>query len=172
MIEYEHISEIVGKKNLWFTNIGEKDKQKLEDYGKVFSKSVKEMNLKNICVLDPIASETLSSEEAKSFDYFVFGGILGDNPPKQRTYPELTHSLQGAIVRNIGKEQMSTDNAVFVVNEIVKGRNLRDIKFQDNIEIRINDFESVDLPFRYAIVNGRPFMSKKIITYLKSKKDF
>ena len=54
LIEYEHISETIGRENLWFTNIkNEKDKQKLEKVGKVFRESVKEMSLNNICILDP-----------------------------------------------------------------------------------------------------------------------
>ena len=52
LIEYEHISEIVGKDNLIFTNIKkQKDVKKLQKYGAVYEKSVSELNTKNICVL-------------------------------------------------------------------------------------------------------------------------
>ena len=91
LIEYTHISKIVGKENLIFTNV-KKDKKKLEKLGEVREKSVKELNLKNACVLDPNAEITLSSKD-NSFGYLIFGGILGDYPPKKRTKSELSSKL-------------------------------------------------------------------------------
>jgi len=172
MIEYKHISEIIGKNNLWFTNIKRESKEskELKKYGKVIKQSVSELNLKNACVLDPESSQALSPKEAANFDYFIFGGILGDYPPKKRTAIELTSKIKNAQVRNIGKEQMSTDNAVFVVKEIANGKSLSDLKFQDTIEIKINDVESTSLPYRYTLVNGKPFVSPELITFLKRKK--
>jgi len=173
LIEYEHISETVGKENLWFTNIKNKKEAKtLEKYGKVFKESVTNMNLPNVCVLDPESKEILSPKSANEFEYFVFGGILGDYPPKKRTKDELTKFIKNPSSFNIGKEQMSTDNAVFVVKQIIKGQKLGDLKFKDGIDIEINDIESVELPFRYTLVNGKPFMSPKIMEYLKKKKGF
>jgi len=172
-IEYGHISKTVGKENLWFTNIkNKKDKQKLEKFGKVFRESVKDMSLNNICVLDPESKETLSPKSTNDFEYFIFGGILGDYPPKKRTKDELTKFIQNAKAFNIGKEQMSTDNAVFVVKQIIEGKKFEDLKFADGIDIKINDIESVELPFRYTLVKGKPFMSPKIIEYLKKKEGF
>ena len=173
LIEYEHMSETVGKENLWFTNIKDKkETEKLEKYGKVFKESVTSMNLPNVCVLDPEIEETLSPEKAKDIEYFIFGGILGDYPPKKRTKEELTKFIKNKKVFNIGKEQMSTDNAVYVVSQIIKGKNFEDLKFKEGVSIEINDVESVELPFRYTLINGEPFMSKKIVEYLKKKKGF
>jgi ribosome biogenesis SPOUT family RNA methylase Rps3 len=173
LIEYEHISETVGKENLWFTNIKNKsDEKKLSKFGKVFSQGVKDMPLNNICVLDPESDKTLSPESSESFEYFLFGGILGDYPPKKRTQEELTKFIKNPSTFNIGKEQMSTDNAVFVVKNIIEGKKPGDLKFTDNISIEINDIESVELPFRYTLINGKPFMSEKIVKYLKKKKGF
>ena len=64
MMEYVHMSEEVGKDNIWFTNIPRKDTKKLEKVGNVFDKSVGNLalNMKRICVLDPDASETLNPE--------------------------------------------------------------------------------------------------------------
>ncbi|MEK6921972.1 MAG: hypothetical protein AABX82_08835 [Nanoarchaeota archaeon] len=60
LLEYTHISEIVGKENLIFTNIKKaEEKKKLETLGSVEQKSVKELNLKSVCILDPAASKTL-----------------------------------------------------------------------------------------------------------------
>jgi len=173
LIEYENISKIVGKENLWFTNVGNKkksDRKKLEKFGKVFSKSVKEMNLENACILDPESKKILKPKD--NFDYYIFGGILGDYPPRKRTKNQLTKFLK-AETRNISKEQMSTDNAVYTVKQIVeKGKNFNELNFVDNISVKINEFESVELPYRYNLIKGKPLVSKKIKTYLRKKKGF
>jgi len=169
--EYKSISDIVGKKNLWFTNI-KRGSKILEKYGKVFKKSVKEMNLKNMCVLDPAAKKTLSPKNSKEFEYFIFGGILGDYPPKKRTKKELTKFLPNAKEMNIGKKQFPTDNAVYVVKEISNGKNLSDLKFKNKIEIRKNNIESVILPFNYVLIDGKPLIRKEIVNYLKRKRGF
>lgn len=171
LIEYENISKIVGKSNLWFTNIkNSKDKKKLEKFGKVSEESIKELNLNNLCVLDMEAPQLLTTEDCKKFKYLVFGGILGDFPPRKRTKEELTKFLPNAEIRNIGKEQFSTDNAVKVCSEIEKGKKFQNLKFQYKPTIEINEVESVDLPFLYYLENNKPFMSPKIVEYLKKKK--
>ena len=170
-IEYKHISEIVGKKNLWFTNIKRKN-IKLEKLGKCFKQSVREMNLEDACVLDPDAKQTLTTTDSKQFQYFIFGGIMGDYPPRKRTKEELTQFLPNTQKRNISKKQFSTDNAVFVVKRIVEGEKLEDMKFKNNITIKTGEFESVDLPFCYPIVNGKPFMSEELLKFIKNKKGF
>src|SRR3989338_209412 len=173
LIEYKHISQIVGKNNLLFTNLKtDKNKKILAPYGKVFSQSIRELKLDNVCVLDPTSQKTLDASEAKLFNYFIFGGILGDYPPKQRTKVELTPLIPDAQVRNIGTEQMSTDNAVLVVSEIVKGRKFEELQFQDTIEIEINEVESVQLPYRYRVIDMKPFVSAELVDYLKKKKSF
>jgi len=164
---------MVGKDNLWITNVklGGKRFAKL---GKVFKKSVKDLNLdwKEVCVLDPDADKTLNGKEAKKFKYFVFGGILGDYPPRKRTEKELTRFLPKAKKRNIGKEQMATDNAVYVVLQIAKGKEFEKMEFKDGTEIEMREGESVILPFRYVLVDGKPMISKEIVSYLKRKKGF
>ena len=172
LIEYEHISKIVGKNQLWFTNIKNKtDVKKLEKFGKVFSESVKKMKLDNACILDPEAKKTLLPSE--NYSYYIFGGILGDYPPKKRTEIELTRYMKGVFVRDIGKEQMSTDNAVYTVKQIAENRKkFEELKFVDENNVEINEFETVELPYRYNLVNGKPFMSPKIASYLKRKKGF
>ena len=173
LIEYKNISLTVGKNNLWFTNIKtDKNKDILEPYGQVFLQSVKDLKLDNVCVLDPTVQRTLDIFEARLFNYFIFGGILGDYPPKQRTRAELTSIIPDAQVRNIGTEQMSTDNAVLVVSEIVKGRKFEELQFQDTIEIEINEVESVQLPYRYRVIDMKPFVSAELVDYLKKKKSF
>ena len=173
VMEYKHISSIVGKERLWFTNLkGKKGAERLEGWGKCVQESVRELSLKNMCVLDPAVEETLEPKEAKAFAYFIFGGILGDDPPKERTKEELTPFVADATVRNIGKAQMSTDNAVFVVHAIAHGKTLKEIPFQEGAEIEINDVESIQLPYTYAVVKGKPLMSEELVEYLKKKETF
>ncbi len=167
IIEYKHISKTIGKSRVWFTNIPRSQIKKLAHYGKVFTQSVKSFQLENACILDPESNTTLTPNNAKKFQYFILGGILGDNPPKKRTAPELTQFLPNAKPFNIGKAQMSTDNAAYVTNKIIKGTPLNKIPFQDEIEIKINKIESTILPYRYALVKGKPFYSKELIKYLK-----
>lgn len=172
LIEYKRISKFVGKDNLWFTNIEEKDKKKLEKYGKVFTESVKNMNLKDTCILDPEATETLSPEDKSRFKYIIIGGILGDYPAKKRTEELITLFMPTSAKRDLGKEQLSTDNAAYVAHEILSGTPLSKIKFIDNPEIEVNEIESVILPFRYPLVNGKALMSKQIIKHLKERPGF
>jgi len=173
LVEYRHISKIVGKRNLWFANMKlKKDREKLKRYDRAIKESVSQINLKNSCVLDPDAKKTLMPKEAKKFRYFIFGGILGDYPAKKRTKEKLTRFVKNAAARNIGKKQFSTDNAVYVVKQIAKGKNIKNLKFKDRIEIQKNKVESFILPYRYVMLNGKPLISRELIKFLKKKKGF
>ena len=172
MIEYSHISQLAGKKNLWFTNVTRRNRR-LEKLGKCFKESVADMKLDNACVLDPEAKKTLTSKEAKKFKFFIFGGILGDYPPRKRTKKELTDRIRYKVEkRNIGKKQMSTDNAVFTVYQIAKGKNMEDLKFIDKLEIPMNRYLTLELPFRYNLVRGKPYISEELLRFLRKKKGF
>jgi len=168
LIEYAHISKIVEKNNLWFTNIKHRSK-KLERLGKCFSQSVRDMNLKKACILDPEAKQLLTPSEAKSFNYFIFGGILGDYPPKKRTKKELTQFIKGKA-RNIGKKQMSTDNAIYTVKQIASGKQFKSLKFKYNISLKMNKYLTLELPYLYNLIKGKPLISNELITFLKRKK--
>jgi len=51
LIEYEHISKIVGKDNTIFTNINKNYKNNLKKYSTAYEKSIVDLDFKNICVL-------------------------------------------------------------------------------------------------------------------------
>jgi len=171
-LEYKHISKIVGKQNVIFTNVkNAKDQEKLKPFGKVDKRSVAELSLKNCCVLDPKAKKTLNPKEAKKFDYFIFGGILGDHPPKERTKVLLTSRMKNSDVRNLGDKQFPTDNAVLVVKKIIEGKNLKEIRFADNIELEIKEGESVVIPYRYVFENG-PVIFDELIEFIKKSGRF
>lgn len=171
LLEYQRISEIVGKDNLWFTNIKSRNK-KLAKLGKIFKQPVSKLKLERICILDPESKQTLTSKDKNKFKYFIFGGILGDYPPRKRTKIELTSKFSKVTTRNIGKAQLSTDNAVYVTNKIIKGGKLEKTKFVDSPEIKINKIESIILPYSYPIKDNKPMMSPKLVKYLKNKKSF
>ena len=96
---------------------------------------------------------------------------MGDYPPKKRTKKELTKKLN-FTARNIGKKQFSTDNAVAVVKEILKGKKLKDLKFKEKIEIQLGKYDSVILPYRYLLIKNKPLISKELVEYLKRRKEF
>ncbi len=170
LIEYKHISKLIGKNSVIFTNIKPKDKGKLSKFGKVYSSSVKNFGLKKACVLDPYSQKTLKPGDKKRFDCFIFGGILGNDPGEGRT-KKLTLQLN-FTTRNLGGRQLATDTAVFVTKLILLGTPLEKIKFQDNAEIEINDSWSVILPYPYVVQNGKVMISGELVQYLKKKKGF
>ena len=171
LLEYAHILELVGKQNLWFTNV-RKGQEKLSHLGKVFGDSIATMNLKNACVLDPEAEVELKPDEAKQFSYFILGGILGDDPPKERTNIELTKKVLWAAARNLGEEQMSTDTAVAVVQRIISGTPFKDLPFIDSPEVHISEGESVILPYRYLRENDKPVLPPGLVNMLKTQEGF
>ena len=175
LIEYEHISKIVGKDNLIFTNINKKYRNKLGRYGIIYNKSISKLNLKNICILSQYSKKTLLTNDKNKFQYFVFGGILGDNPAKKRTNRIIKNLKKNKIkfeTRNLGKKQMSTDVAVFVTKKILEGKNLNDFKFVDEVEIEINENESITLPFRFVVDGNRLVINKKLVGYLRKRQEF
>ncbi len=176
LIEYEHISKIISKDNLVFTNIkNKKGKNILKKYGAVEEKSISRLNFKKICILSQYSEKTLKTEDKTKFDYFVFGGILGDNPAKKRTL-ELEKKLEKAGLqfqtRNLGKKQMPTDTAVYVAKKILDGKKLNELKFIDELEIEINENESVNLNFRFVIDGGKLVVNEKLVGYLREKDGF
>ena len=116
----------------------------------------------------------MTSDKSK-FQYFVFGGILGDNPAKKRTNM-LINKLKNKKIkfetRNLGNKQMPTDVAIFVAKEILSGKKLSDLKFIDELEIEINENESVTLPFRYVVDNNKLIINEKLVEHLRKRKEF
>jgi len=167
-LEYAHISKWVGKKNLIFTNT---KSAALKKFGKVFPQSIQQIGFENACVLDPESKVTLTPEIAKKYTYFIFGGILGDDPPRERTKDELTKFLPYPSF-NLGKAQMSTDTAVIVTKLICDGKKLSGLKFQQGVEIKINACEEVHLPYKYLLINSKPLLAPGIGKMLKSQRTF
>ncbi len=163
-IEYKSMSKIVGKDNLIITNIkNHNDREKLSPFADAKSESVLDMAPKNACLLDMDAEKELSPKD--NFDYLIFGGILGDDPPQKRTIHFLA-SLK-AEKRHLGKMQMPTDNAVLTAKTITAGKKLSEIKFIDNPSFKIESGLDIDLPYRFVEVNGKPYISEELLNHIK-----
>ncbi|KAF2142617.1 uncharacterized protein K452DRAFT_287034 [Aplosporella prunicola CBS 121167] len=119
-----------------------------------------------VCLLDPSATKELSPEDGDQFSVFLFGGILGDDPPRDRTSELRKKGFEG---RRLGPVQMTTDTAVRVTRIVVQERTpLEKIPFVDNPEIRVDAHESTEMPFRYVTdKSGQPIMPKGMVELIK-----
>ena len=165
LIEYEHASTIVGRENLAFTNVkrGFKTLQKL---GKVYRESaVGIFDREDTIVLDPKAEELLEPSDFEDARAVVVGGILGDHPPRGRTFSLITSRMKRARARSLGECQFSIDGAVYMALKVASGARLSEIPVANSLTLRCGDLE-IHLPYCYPLVNGRPVISPKLIDYL------
>ncbi|KAG7445271.1 DUF431-domain-containing protein [Guyanagaster necrorhizus] len=111
--------------------------------------------IEKACLLDPKAEKELSPEDGDGrFEWFVFGGILGDDPPRDRT-AELR--VLGFPARRLGPIQMTTDTALGVTKLVVEDKIPIDkIPYIDYPTITFNPKESVEMPFRYIAEGSEP----------------
>jgi len=163
IIEYKSMSKIVGKENLIITNIKPEDKGKIEKFAEIKTESVLNLNLTAPCLLDMDAKDELTPND--KFENIIFGGILGDHPPKKRTIKFLKDLK--AEKRHLGKLQMSTDNAVLTAKMITDGKKLETIKFIDNPSIEMEDGLELQLPYRFVEINGKPYISDELLLHIK-----
>ncbi len=166
VLEYKHMSSVVGKENLIFTNIPRKEFYKLKELGEVKEESVLKLKLNKCCLLEMNTDKELVTNDKNKFEYMIFGGILGDNPPQGRT--KVLHKLK-CEMRNLGSEQMSTDTAVLVTKMILDGKKLNEIEFKDTIELELKDGEDIILPYRYVVKNGKPVLPKGLFEMLRDQ---
>jgi len=105
-----------------------------------------------VCLLDPKADHELSPHD--TYTHFLFGGILGDDPPRDRT-SELR--ALGFPTRHLGPIQMTTDTALGVTKLVVEDKvPLSRIPYKDHPTIVFNRRESVEMPFRYIADRDEP----------------
>ncbi|CAF9914251.1 hypothetical protein IMSHALPRED_001862 [Imshaugia aleurites] len=120
-----------------------------------------------VCLLDPAAAVELSPEDGTKFDVFLFGGILGDDPPRDRTSELRKKGFSG---RRLGPIQMTTDTAVRVTRTVVQQKvPLKDIPYIDYPELKIDKHESTEMPFRYIkSADGSPCMPEGMVDLIKA----
>ncbi len=173
VIECEQMGIYLPKEQLLFTNMPSCPAQ-LKDVGICDAKSFTQLNLdsKKICILDPTATEILSQVDAKQFDYFIFGGILGDKEFDGRTGRLVTNKIPGAAIRNLGPKHLATDTAVLVAKLLLSGKKYEDIRLATEVEIEINENESVTLPFAYVILDDKAMISEKLVEHLREREEF
>ncbi|EMF08280.1 DUF431-domain-containing protein [Sphaerulina musiva SO2202] len=125
-----------------------------------------------VCLLDPKAERDLSPEDGEIFDVFLFGGILGDDPPRDRTGDLRKLGFPG---RRLGPEQMTTDTAVRTTRIVVQeGKKLSEIEYIDRPEIPITDEngkikanETIEMPFKYVKgSDGKPIIPEGMLELL------
>jgi len=143
------------------------------------------VDLAQICLLDPKApraltfqdfnrtKETAATDQVDGpFLWFLFGGILGDDPPRDRTASLRTLGFPG---RHLGGMQMTTDTALGVTKRVVEdnfrldlpdtradeeaatrtesasdsSRTTQPFTWVDQPELKFGPGESVEMPFRY-----------------------
>ncbi|KAI1495050.1 SAM-dependent RNA methyltransferase [Biscogniauxia mediterranea] len=123
-----------------------------------------------VCLLDPQADMDLCPEDKGRFDVFLFGGILGDDPPRDRT-SELRK--KGFTGRRLGPVQMTTDTAVRVTRMVVEEQyTLNKIPYLDFPDLKFNEHESTQMPFRYVEgPDGKPIMPEGMIDLIKKDAD-
>lgn len=168
-IEYRHAAEIA-RGRLEFTNVKREDHfQALSKLAPAHREGVLELHHpRDLVILDPRAATQLSPEDVGNSTILVVGGILGDHPPRGRTYELLTKRAKGARARNIGAYQFSIDGAVYVALKVAEGVRLEDVPIKVGVAIRAPPL-TIYLPYAYPLKDGRPIISRELIEYLKSE---
>jgi len=177
LLEYENVARIVSKENLIITNV--RNCGELGKIAKCVNKDVTSFLRKheqdNIIILDPKADKVLEPWDFvdNKLNIIIIGGILGDHPPKGRTWKLLTTKILekgfNVKVRNLGKEQLTIDGAAYVAYLIFKGKRLSEIPFQEGLRIvrKIGLIEhEIILPYKYPVLDGKPLVNPKLIEYL------
>lgn len=183
VLEYSQIIRDVGKENLFLVSLPkgttESDIPKelielglqwtTEDIVPYFTETNGVSNNDQLCLLDPRAEIDLQPNDANEFKYFIFGGILGDHPPRDRT-GELKAKLN-CPTRRLGNLQMTTDTAVRTTQIILeKETKFEDIKFIDYPEIRFSKHEATEMPFRYVLDNeGTPIFPTGMVDLIHAE---
>ncbi|KAG5730164.1 hypothetical protein E4T56_gene18309, partial [Termitomyces sp. T112] len=136
-LEYSHMRALAGPgSHVYFTHLSKTSSSSLSaafqsstnDFAEASCHEEDVLNLmksrgisiNRVCLLDPKAEKALSPEDGDGqFDMFLFGGILGDDPPRDRT-GELR--VMGFPTRHLGPVQMTTDTALGVTKLVLKDK--------------------------------------------------
>ncbi|MBM1154256.1 hypothetical protein DRN94_000020 [archaeon] len=161
LLEYQHAAKLA--KRIVFANVRrEEDRRILSRLGTVTATSVTEWkDIADIVILDPQAKRPLTPELCRN-RVLIVGGILGDNPPRRRTYQLITKRIPEASTAHLGPYQFSIDGAVFIAMQVCEGRSLSKIKVYPWVRFRGKRGtceHEVLLPFAYPCVNHHPLLT-------------
>jgi len=165
LYEYEHSYEVAGDL-LLITNA------RIEGLPSTERRFYEVFDLNKVIILDPKAERKLEPEDLVEKDAVVIGGILGDHPPKGRTWQLLSSKFPQAEVRNLGKLQLPIDNAVLVTKLVMEGKRLEEIEIARGLKFECSFLRAkrtVVLPFGYVVYEGKPFVSMKVLKLLGFK---
>ena len=126
-----------------------------------------------VIILDPKAGLPLRKEDLEDVDAIIIGGILGDHPPRGRTWELITSKFPQAKARNLGPLQLPIDNAVLAAKLIYEGKRLEEIPIVRGLKMKcklLSSEEELILPFGYVILDGRPFVSEEVLKLLGFRK--
>jgi ribosome biogenesis SPOUT family RNA methylase Rps3 len=172
-LEYKHISNMVGHRNLLFANVRRRNEaSKLREIGRVTKESsviLQKGQDRPMIILDPQSPNPLSHSDLSDGTCLVIGGILGDHPASGRTKLALTDRIPSIPSRNLGQYQFSVDGAVHVAMEIISGKSIGDIPIRIGVEIKVNKHHSCYLPFAYPLVKGKPLLAPGLAKYLRGE---
>ncbi|KAJ3032162.1 UNVERIFIED_CONTAM: hypothetical protein HDU68_000001 [Siphonaria sp. JEL0065] len=173
-LEYSNMIKQVGKGNLILANMTPATIELVPQHIREGAVCTQETALKyaggieKVLLLDPSATQELGPEDGKpeaGFEYLLFGGILGDDPPRDRT-KELR--VQGFAGRHLGNYQMTTDTAVLVSRRVVEGGfKLSELTFVDKPDLQLDLHQSVEMPFRYLVEDGKPVLPAGFLDLLR-----
>lgn len=176
VLEYRSSSIIYGREYILFTNVPERYHKLLSKYGKARKERVvelikaRELLPDEIIVLDPRAKKELTYRDLVEAKYIVIGGILGDHPPKGRTWELITSKMPESVrAFNIGEGQYSIDGTIYYVNYLWEHGNTIGYKYIDGVVVKTENWE-VYLPFRYPLVNNKPLLADGLEYYLVHRK--
>lgn len=171
IIEYRHASKILGKNRLVFTNVKKKTHAiKLSKFGSVKPESFSELfHPKEIIILDMKALNPLMIRDFVGKKAVVVGGILGDYPPKGRTFRLITSRVPEAAARNLGKVQFGIDGAVYMAKCVSEGTPLAEIPIKRRLTIKAGETHFILLPYAFPVREGKTIISQELVDYLLSE---
>ena len=176
--EYKRMVRDCGASNLLFTNMKpgincppyEDDSMAFLQGAKLVPDTFEEYfhgQKDRVCLLDEQADSILQPSDQGKFDYFLFGGILGnvDEQDMDRTSELRVH---GYSSRHLGPDQMTTPTAVDVTYRVLdKQEPIKSMNFVNRPEFEVNDCEILQIPFKYlADKDGNAIISEGILEIL------
>ncbi|MCD6558736.1 MAG: hypothetical protein J7K57_02500 [Palaeococcus sp.] len=172
-LEYSHVAKWWGD-NLIFTNVREDEREKLAKLGNVLTESVTKFpfDRSKIIVLDLQAEEELKPEDIEENTIIIVGGILGNAIPTGRTKEFITSKMEGVKVRHIGKPQYSIDGASIVAKLIADGKRLKEIEYEENPTIKLDEFSEMTLHYAVPKLDGKLLLTPKLIELQKKELGF
>lgn len=165
-LEYSHAARLAAGR-LEFTNVRRPDhREALSTIAEAVEESCLELYPHDeLVILDPRAEEPLKPGDIGSSTVVVVGGILGDHPPRGRTWRLITSRAPKARARTLGRGQFAIDGAVYMALRVAGGARLEDVLTRRGLTIRRGAL-TIHLPYVYPLSDGRPVVSRRLLRYL------